>query len=140
MDKRKAALEAYIKLGNARDFMMLCYHSGTDHAVDFNYKHGMEHLYRALPFLGISDATIAPPTTLHNPHHSGYLADDEKHATSCPHCGNEDGYDSERRCQACGLFDLDDADAKRFRLADMIKGMDDEQLNQLFSQAVEVCE
>lgn len=106
------------------------------------YKAGMSDLDKAIGIACPAFAEYRKQTeltsrvsTLHNPNHSGIMADDEQYPTACPHCGNS-YYDSECRCEKCGLWDLDGERAKRFRLAELVKGMTGEELDKAFSLIV----
>ena len=110
-------------------------------AANHYFKDGMRaieavELHLADYRTAIAPAPMKATIVTRNPHHSGYMADDERRADFCPHCGNEDGYDSERRCPVCHLWDLDDEHAKRFRLAELVKEMTGEELDKVFSLTV----
>lgn len=134
MNKDKIALEAKHFLRSAAESMNLAYF--TSH---LNQETADIHYTNALADLAKANETVAsynPHPTI-NPHHSGYLADDETRATECPHCGQEDDYDCEKRCQVCGLWDLDDDDAKLRQLNELASTMTTDQLDRLFKAAIE---
>ena len=133
MNRDKIALEAKHFLRSAAESMNLAYF--TSH---LNQETADIHYTNALADLAKANETVAsynPHPTI-NPHHSGYLADDETRATECPHCSFEDGYDSEKRCPVCKLWDEDDDDAKRFQFKNMIENMSNEDLDKAFSLIV----
>ena len=110
-------------------------------AANHYFKDGMRdilivELHLADYRTAIAPAPMKATIVTRNPHHSGYMADDETRAAECPHCGLVDDYDCEARCPECGLFDLDDEHAKRFRLHEIIKNMTGEQLDKVFSLVV----
>ena len=135
--KQKLALNTIYDLGEARDSMKLTYYLMVHcpEAASAYLKDALTHLRMVNKNLAAyHNAPDLPGAG--NPHHSGYLADDETRPTACPHCGNED-YDSEMRCQRCGLWDMDNHVNKRFRLLELINGMDIDDLNTAFAAVIE---
>jgi len=133
-DRDPMMLDAKYHLREAYDRMNVAYYTShlNESSAETHYKEAIDHLAKANAYI----ATYNNPHPTVNPHHSGYLADDETRATECPHCGNENDYDCEKKCPMCHLWDLDDDDVKLRRLNELAKELNSEKLNQLFSYLV----
>ena len=136
------ALNSMHTLHDASKHMMIAHHiaSHCESVADYHFETAMDYVKRLEMIIErYRDESTPSPTVgilvTGNPHHSGYIGDDEKRATKCPHCGNED-YDSECKCSVCKLWDCDDDHAKRFQFQEIIKNMSGEELDKAFSLVV----